>query len=89
MTGLAYLICMVKCLLINMALDYTMNDKYVNQLSSQYNALGISNISDFIQKYKMQDTPLSYFNIGAKYDFSDAYILGEYMQVDTNSFIAD
>lgn len=69
--------------------SFTFSSQEVNGILSQFNAMGIPSISNAIEKYKIEDTLLSYFNIGARYDFSNSYLLGEYIQVDSHSFLPD
>jgi len=39
--------------------------------------------------YKVKKTPSRYFSVGANYNFENAYIVGEYINFDTESFKSD
>ena len=67
----------------------TLDDERVGSALSQFDSMGIPSISTAIQKYEVKSTPVSYLNIGARYDFSNAYLLGEYIKVDSESFLPD
>lgn len=54
---------------------------------SQFDSLGIPLISEAIQKYKIEDTPTVYFNLGARYDFEQSYLVGEYIEIQSDSFL--
>lgn len=68
------------------------NEEIATSLS-QFNAIAalmnISDISKAIQRYKIEDTPISYMNVGVQYDFSNSYLLGEYMMINSDSFLPD
>ena len=67
----------------------TLEDERVGTALSQFDSMGIPSISTAIQKYQVEETPISYLNIGARYDFSNSYLLGEYMKVNSESFLPD
>lgn len=69
--------------------SYTYDDPIVNQGIDQFSTLGIAQISDFIERYQIQDTALDYVSVGMRYDFEQSYLLGEYMHFNTESFLAD
>ena len=64
------------------------NDK-LDALFTQFDTMGISSISTAIQRYKTENSSLSYLNVGARYDFSNSYLWGEYIQVNSDSFLPD
>ncbi|CAA6813304.1 MAG: Unknown protein [uncultured Sulfurovum sp.] len=65
------------------------NNPQMNALLGQFNAMNIPLISNTIKKYKNENQKVSYFSMGAKYDFEDAYLLGEYIVADSDSFMVD
>jgi len=67
----------------------TIEDERMGAVLSQFSLMGIPSISTAIQKYQVEETPISYLNIGARYDFSNSYLLGEYLKVDSESFLPD
>lgn len=67
----------------------TLDHEDIDGAISQFDALGIPAISEAIQQYSMKNSPMTYFNLGARYDFENSYILGEYMGVESNSFLPD
>ncbi len=69
--------------------DFTLKNKQVDELLAQFNSLGIPVITSSIDKYKINHTPSSYIEFGISYDFENAYILGEYMRLDSDSFKSD
>jgi hypothetical protein len=67
----------------------TLDDERIGSALSQFGSMGIPSISTAIQKYEVKNTPVSYLNIGARYDFSNSYLLGEYIKVESESFLPD
>lgn len=67
----------------------TYKDKNVDPVLDYFDGLGVPNISQFIQKNRITDQPLSNFNIGTKYNFENSYLIGEYIKIDTDSFFYD
>ena len=69
--------------------NITLDNEEVTTMFTQFEAMTIPSISTAIQKYKAENTPLPYLNVGARYDFSNSYLLGEYIRVDSESFLPD
>ena len=65
------------------------NNQEMNSVLSQFNSMRIPAISEAIQKYKVENAPVLYFNLGARYDFENSYLLGEYIGIESDSFIPD
>ncbi|CAA6817527.1 MAG: Unknown protein [uncultured Sulfurovum sp.] len=66
-----------------------LNNQRTEGVLGQFNALNIPIISNTIEKYKYQNQRISYLNLGAKYEFENAYVSGEYISADTDSFMPD
>lgn len=69
--------------------DVSLYNEAVDGTLSQFDSFGIPMISEAIQKYNIKDASTAYFNLGARYDFEKSYILGEYIGVDSDSFLPD
>lgn len=72
--------------------NYTQNhleikDNTLDTVTAQLSALGIPTISQAVQKYTPKE--ILYWNLGGRYDFENAYVLGEYMEISSHSFLAD
>ncbi|HHH19132.1 MAG TPA: hypothetical protein ENK86_01280 [Campylobacterales bacterium] len=70
-------------------MKFSLTNGDIGELLSQLDALGIAQISDAIDHYLVVDTPMSYVNIGARYELFNTYVLGEYIKIDTESFLPD
>ncbi|MGV6829935.1 MAG: hypothetical protein ACWA5P_00045 [bacterium] len=56
---------------------------------AQFRALGIPSVTTAADKYEMNHKPVIYYNIGARQDFVDSYVQGEYIFVESNSMTPD
>jgi hypothetical protein len=65
----------------------TLSNEGVNGVLAQFNAMGIPIISNTIEKYKVDKVDTKYINLGARYDFENSYLMGEYVQTDSSSFM--
>ncbi|HHH19133.1 MAG TPA: hypothetical protein ENK86_01285 [Campylobacterales bacterium] len=65
------------------------HDGEVERIFSEFNAMGIPQISQAIETYTFQDASLNYLNFGVRYDFENSYVLGEYLKANSDSFIPD
>ena len=57
-----------------------------NKIAQLY-SLGIPEINEAIARYSIKEA--TYLALGAMYDFENAYIKGEYIELKTDSFISD
>ncbi|CAA6815332.1 MAG: Porin [uncultured Sulfurovum sp.] len=69
--------------------ETTVSNSNIERAFAQFDAMGIPVISNTIEKYKSNHSPVSYVNLAAKYDFENAYLLGEYMDINSDSFVTD
>ena len=69
--------------------DFTIENELLSTSMYYFRSLGISAITEAASKYALEKTPLNYLALGFEYDFEDAYILGEYIELDSDSFKAD
>jgi len=67
----------------------TVKNVQVEGALNQLNGFNVPIISNTIEKYKVENQEIEYFNIAAKYDFKNSYLMGEYIKADTESFIVD
>ena len=69
--------------------NISIDTKLMNQVLSQFTNMGIPSISEAVNQYHIDNTPISYTNIGARYDFEKSYLTAEYIEIDSSSFIPD
>ncbi|MCH9739662.1 MAG: hypothetical protein K0U38_02295, partial [Epsilonproteobacteria bacterium] len=69
--------------------DVGLDNEALDGAFAQFNAIGIPVISEAIQKYQVKDAPVSFFNFAARYDFENSYLQGEYIGVESDSFLPD
>jgi len=67
-------------------LKLTLHSPYLENNLNQLNALNIPLITQAIDEYSVNNTSLKYFEVAAKYDFEKAYLLGEYIELNSHSF---
>ena len=66
----------------------TLHNKTMDNALLGLNALGIPRINESIDKYQIKNAPVEYLEVGGKYSFNDSYIVGEYMEMNTDTFLA-
>ena len=67
--------------------DINIKDKSFDNLMSQLRAINNPVINQTIDTYTPKK--IHYWDIGGKYDFENAYVVGEYMELNSNSFLSD
>lgn len=67
----------------NLKINKGKSSDEMNQLS----ALNIPIINQTLQKYKIEQ--IEYLALGGKYEWGNSYFKGEYIKLNTNSFLAD
>jgi len=63
-----------------------------NKLEAMFNGLNsfnIPTISQAVTQYKIDNTPVKYFEIGARYDFEKSYLIGEYLNYYNDSLLSN
>ena len=70
-------------------LDFTIYNKAYSEIELYVQSSGIPLITETYNNFKIIDAPLSYLELGAVYDWRDAYVIGEYIKVFSDSFAAD
>ena len=67
--------------------DTTFKNRSLDQITGQFDSLNIPVISNTINQYAPKK--VDYLEIGGKYDFENAYLVGEYMKVISDNFLSD
>jgi predicted porin len=67
----------------------TLPNKEIDNLLNGLNSLGIPLISQAVNQYQIKDASVQYLEIGAKYDFENAYLVAEHMTLDNNTFLSN
>jgi len=70
-------------------LKLTLQSKSLDNSLNQLNSLNIPLVTQAINEYSMDNTSLRYLEIGARYDFEKAYLLGEYIELNSHSFTSN
>lgn len=70
-------------------LDLTLSSKTFSEIEHSVKSIGIPLISETYDHYKVEDASFSYLELGAVYEWRDAYVVGEYTKVLSESFAAD
>jgi len=70
-------------------LKLTLHSKSLDTNLNQLNSLNIPLVTQAIDEYSMENTSMSYLEIGARYDFEKAYLLGEYIELNSHSFTSN
>ena len=69
--------------------QFTLKNQEMDNVLAGLNSLGVPSVNQAINKYKINEAPLEYFAIGGKYDFKNMYLLAEYIEMNTDTFLAD
>ena len=70
-------------------LKSTLKNKRLDGFLSQIGLIGIGSIDQAINRYKLKKSTADYLELGGKYTFDDAYIVGEYIKITTEKFVAN
>jgi len=67
----------------------TLSNNSLDSAFRNLNSLNIPVISQAVDQYKIEDARVKYFEIGAKYDFEKAYLVGEYLKYYNDSILSN
>ena len=67
----------------------TLPSKDIDDVLNGLNALGIPMVSQAVNQYQIKDSSVQYIEVGAKYDFGNAYLVAEHMILDSNTFLSN
>jgi len=67
----------------------TLHSPILDQSLNQLSALNIPLVTQAINEYSVENTSMQYFEIAAKYDFENAYLMGEYIELNSHSLTSN
>jgi len=70
-------------------LKLTLHSPELDNSLSQLYALNIPLVTQTIDEYSVDNTSMQYFEVAARYDFEKAYLMAEYIELDSHSFTSN
>ena len=68
---------------------FTLYNSELDSILTKLDSFDIPTISQAINQYKIENTSVEYFEIGARYDFEKSYLVGEYLNYYNESFLSN
>lgn len=69
--------------------DFSLDHQPINNILSFFKSLGIPSINQAIENNKIEAVKSSYIELGFNYDFQNAYLLGEYVNLNSRGFMSN